>query len=214
MFNTYNYNANLVRQWPHYDPQYNLTVVTPPSTEPVSFDELADQLRLDQTDDQAYVQALGQAGRQYVETSTKLTLMQTTYTASYDTFNDCGIKLPRRPVTSVTSVQYYDQNGTLRTLSTDQYWVDTKSIWTRIRPVVGTVFPITQIGRPNTVTVTFVAGTATDAANVSELAKLAITSWVAFMYENREAAASEKKPQELPYAFEAILWMLGAPEAG
>src|SRR6185437_8589218 len=117
-----------------------------------------------------------------------------------DCFHDCGMKLPRRPVQSVTSVQYLDINGTLQTLSPSTYQVDVKSTWTRILPVVGTCFPVTQIGQTNAVTITFVAGTATDPANVSELAKLAITSLVAFWYENREAAASEKKPQELPYA--------------
>jgi len=152
---------------------------------------------------------LGMAGRQYVETATKLTLIQTTYDVSFDVMDNNGIRLPRRPVTSVVSVKYTDQSGNVITLDPSQYDVDTKSIWTTIRPKPTSVFPVTSFS-PNAVTVRFTAGTTTDTATVSPMAKLAVTSWVAHQYENREAA-SETAMKPLPYAFDAILMLLSAP---
>ena len=190
------------------DQLYNLAVVTP-AAEPVTWQELADQLRLDGSDDQPYVTALGIAGRMYVEASTKLTLVSTTYDVSYDVLDNNGIRLPRRPVTAVASVKYIDQQGTQQTLSPSLYDIDTKSIWTTIRPKPNIAFPVTTFS-PNAVTVRFTAGTATDAASVSPLAKLAITSWVAHQYENREAVTAGKM-EALPLALESILWLLSSP---
>ena len=182
------------REWPRFDAQYNLVTTVPATSEPVSYDDMADHMRLDQTDDQSLVTALAIAGRIYVETYTKLTLIQTTYQVSFDTFDYCtGLKLPHRPVVSGTiSITYIDQSGNTQTLSPSLYAVDTKSVWTRIRPASNQTWPQTQAGTPNAVTITFTAGTSTTAAGVSELAKLAIKSWAAAQYENREAVNTGK----------------------
>ena len=45
-----------------------IAVVTPPSEEPVSLAELQLHLRVDSTDDNDYITALGKAGREWVET--------------------------------------------------------------------------------------------------------------------------------------------------
>jgi len=203
------------REYPHYDRQYNLVIVTPPAVEPVVYSDMQDWVRLDQTEDQQLVTALAAAGRQYVETAAKLTLIQTTYQVSFDNFDYCrGMKLPRRPVTAVSSVTYIDQSGNTQTLDPSQYYVDTKSVWTRIIPASNQVWPQTQPGRSSAVTVTFTAGTSTTAAGVSELAKLAIKEWAAAQYENREAVNTGKTGAILPHSFDAILMMLSAPEVG
>lgn len=192
------------------DQQYNLTVVTPAAVQPVTLSELADQMNLDDGGySEALVTAYGFAGREWLEATTKSVLISTTYDCSFDVMDNCGIRLPRRPVTSVASVKYLDQSGTLQTLDPSKYDVDTKSIWTVIRPKPNSAFPITSFS-PNAVTIRFTAGSASDATGVSPLAKLAITSWAAHQYENREAA-TDTKMQPLPFALESIVWLLDAP---
>ena len=121
--------------------------------------------------------------------------------------------MPRRPVAvgGVTSVTYIDANGTQQTLSNTLYDVSVKGVWSSVRPKWGTVLPQTA-KIPNAITITFVAGANTDPTLVSPLAKIAITAWAAYAYENREAVAMGKTPTVLPHSFNSILWMLGSPE--
>jgi hypothetical protein len=145
--------------------------------------------------------------------------METNYTVQYDCFDNRGLKLPRRPVIpgSVGSVTYIDTSGTLQTLDPSQYTVDYKGIHTWIKPAPNLWFPYTEWNQPNAVTVTFGAGTGYvdeygNIQDVPEMAKLAIKTWAAAMYENREAFVVGKTANLLPYACQAIIQLLGAPE--
>jgi len=216
MIDTFNANfiSAIARQYPSRDPQYNLTVITPATSEPVTYEELADHLRLDYGTDQSLVTSLGIAARRYFEQVTKLTLMQTVFSVSFDDFGfwtDC-IKLPRRPVSSVAGIMYIDANGQTQTLDSSQYQVDRKSIYTRIRPAYGIVLPVTRADTVNAVTIQFTAGTANDPSQVDELAKLAIKQLVGHWYESREAVLIGKTAAPLPAALDAILWLNAAPE--
>jgi uncharacterized phiE125 gp8 family phage protein len=208
------YIAAIARQYPTVDAQYRLSIITPATSEPITYQELADHLRLDCGVDQTLVTGLGIAARRYFEQATKLTLMQTVFSVSFDDwgFWQNDIKLPRRPVSNVASVKYIDGNGTLQTLDPSQYQVDYKAVYTRIRPVLGTVLPVTQIGTVNAVTIQFTAGTTNDLSQVDELAKLAIKQLTSHWYESREAVLIGKAASALPAALDAILWLNAAPE--
>jgi uncharacterized phiE125 gp8 family phage protein len=202
---------NLLRLYPREDPNYLLTVVTAAASEPVTYDDLAAEMRIDETDDQSQVTTYGIGARVYLEKSKRLTAISTTYDVSFDEFDPYGIKLPTRPVTSVTSVKYIDTLGVLQTLDPSQWVVDAKSVWTRVKSAPGKYWPQTLIGQPNAVTIRFVAGYA-DASHCDDLVKLAIRKLAYHWYENRETIALGKAVEKMPYALEAVMWLLAVPE--
>lgn len=110
------------------------------------------------------------------------------------------ILLPRSPLQAVTSVQYYDTDGTLQTLAPSAYLVDTFSEPARITPAVGTAWPSTQ-NRANAVLVAFTAGYGASGAVVPQ----GILHWIllvtATLYENREMVAilTRGRAEQLPY---------------
>ena len=96
------------------------------------------------------------AARQHVEAYLKRALITQTFDLHLDRFPCWVLRLPV-PIQSVTSITYYDSDGTEQTLAADQYLVDITTQPARITPVFGVVWPITQY-RMNAVKVRFVAG--------------------------------------------------------
>lgn len=103
-----------------------LTLITPPAGQIVAVAEVKTLARLldDTFDDllgdhitQAQAQVEAMIGRCLSPQSWKLTL---------DGFND-AIRLPKGPVTSIDSVQYYDTAGTLQTVPSSNYTLDLAS---------------------------------------------------------------------------------------
>ena len=211
MISTSNNFGQYYRLFPPTSQNYNLVVVTPPAVEPVTFSDLAAQLRLDTTDDSAYVQQLGMVGREFIEQICNITVIATTFDVSFDYWGNPfrGLRLPKRPASSVVSVSYVDSNGTTQTLDSSKFDIRKTATYWYILPKWGTIFPITGFV-PNAVTVRFTAGYA-DANSTPAMVKAAILQWSAWAYENREAVA-EGNPKPLPYAFESILRFLRAPE--
>lgn len=189
---------------------YQLTTITPPATEPLTYDDLSAHMRLDGDEERALVASLITAGRTYVEERCHgLTLITTTYDLVVDELGD-AITLPRRPVQSVTSVTYVDGNGDSQTLAADQYTVEDRGTVVRVVPAYGVTWPVARC-QPDAVTVRFVAGYGA-AADVPDLLKLAIKSWVAHHHGNREAVLIGKQATALPHAFDAILSMFDRRE--
>lgn len=85
-----------------------------------------------------------------------------TLEAAFDRF-PCGsyqaLELPRGPVTSVTSVKYIDENGTVQTLVGANYVLDDYGLTTKIYRSFGIVWPTIQ-DVANAVKVVYVAGAA------------------------------------------------------
>jgi hypothetical protein len=110
------------------------------------------------------------------------------------------IHLPRSPVQSVTSIQYYDPSGALQTLDPSQYIVDNISEPARVVPAPGTAWPSTQ-SRVGAVKVVFTAGYGNAGSSVPS----GILHWILLttgtFYENREMVAvlNRGKVEVLPY---------------
>jgi hypothetical protein len=75
------------------------------------------------------------------------------------------IALPRSPLLSVDSFQYYDTGNVLQTIDPSAYYLDTTSETPRIVPADGTVWPLTYL-RPNAVSITFTVGWQQQAVDV------------------------------------------------
>jgi uncharacterized phiE125 gp8 family phage protein len=107
-----------------------LTLVTPPTVEPVSLAEAKAHLRLDDSSDDGLLAGYILAARRFAEGYIRGAIITQTWDAKYDhgwpmvwvrDYCKTRIELPLRPVQSVSSVSYVDDNGATQTLSANLY---------------------------------------------------------------------------------------------
>ncbi len=178
-------------------------VVTAPASEPVSVDDLMDLANIDVKDQPALLTGYITAARIMVDKDCERALMPQTLRLYMDAFPGYEVFLERPPVQSITSIVYYDTDGTSQTWSASNYDSDLVSEPCRINPAYGKVWPFTRY-KSNAVAVTYVAGYA-DAASVPETAKLAIKMLAAHWYQNRETTAAGQIPQEMALAYSSLV---------
>lgn len=163
-----------------------LNVSTPTANPAVTTANAKAQLRVNHNADDTYIAALVAAATDVVEGYLNRAFVNRTYTLDLDGFpRDNEILLERAPLVSVTSIAYIDSAEANQTLSTDSYEVDTKSTPGRIVLATDATWPSTY-DKPNTVTITFVAGMGADESSVDEKYQLMIKMLVANWYQNRE----------------------------
>lgn len=167
-----------------------ITEVTAPTVEPISLTEAKSHLRVDISDDNTLIGTYITAARQYVENYTGRSLVWRTYRAYLPCFAD-EIILPQRPISSITSVYYYDtaSPGALTLLASTYYSL----VNNVLRRTYGSTWPSVAY-RDDAVQVTFVAGfdpTSSPITDYTESIPQAIKSAVKLivgdLYENREA---------------------------
>lgn len=186
-------------------------LVTAPTSDPVSLETTKAHLRVETMEDDALIASQITRATQYVEGRQRRQLMQATYRYCLDWFPNM-IEVPLSPLSSVTSLKYYDTDGVLQTLVEDtDFEVDTDAEPGRIVPWYGEVWPSTR-QRTKAVQLTYVAGYAS-AATVPEPTKQAILLLVGHWYENRESVLVGTISKEIEHAvsaltdLNALLWL-------
>jgi uncharacterized phiE125 gp8 family phage protein len=181
-----------------------LTLITPPTTEPLSTGETKHFLRVDTTNDDALIDGLIVASRQYAEAKQKRQLISATWKLQGDQFPSGGtITLPLPPVSSVTSVEYVDTNGASQTFSADAYTVDTASEPARIVLNPNYSYPsLQQVA--NAVSITFVCGYASP-SSVPAATRQAMLLYCGHLYENRLGVVTGTIATALPLSIDALL---------
>ena len=161
------------------------SVVTGPASEPITVAEAKTHCRVEISDDDTYIGALIQVARETAEVYTGRALMTQTLDVKYAAFPEDGsFWFPAPPLQSVTSVKYYDTDGTQRTLSTDVYEVDTAHLPGRIALKPNQVWPDVQTEKNNPITIRGVSGFA-DAASVPAGIKHGMLLLIGMWYEQR-----------------------------
>lgn len=181
----------------------NLTVSVEPTSEPITVDEQQTWSRITDEGEGAHLEALITGARIHVEQYLGRALMTQTLVARFDGF-PVFFELERPPVQSVTSIQYIDSAGSTQTLSASMYYTDLLSAPARILPAAGVAWPTTDDDRPNTVTVTYVAGY-TSSDLVPRPIKMAISMLVDHWYENRAPVIVGGTPAEMPLTVASLL---------
>jgi uncharacterized phiE125 gp8 family phage protein len=194
-----------------------LTLVTPPSAEPVTLPEARLQLRLYATGsleniaEDAYIAGLITAARDYVENVTGRALVTQTWDVFFDRWPwGDAITLPKAPLQSVTSLTYYDTDRTAATLTEGtEFTVDTDSAPGRIVLENGEIWPTTQLHPNNPIKIRFVAGyldtssppdtVAGVPANIKHAIKLLVTHWYGQRTPTGDVVAS------IPWGVDALL---------
>lgn len=142
-------------------------IVTAPSFEPVTLTEAQTHLIITgQTD---YVTSLIKTSRVTVERYLNRSLMLQTWKA-YSNGWCREFLLPHPPVLAVSSLKYYDQDGTLQTLAASNYYVQIVDEPARIRFVSDFNGPTLQEGRPDAIEITYTAGYSSSATEATQQA--------------------------------------------
>lgn len=191
------------------------TLVTPPTTDPVTLNEAKAHCRVAIPDDDGMLVTYLMAARQHIEKETRLALMTQTWDVTFDyewpmqKIDGCQkhrIVLPRPPVQSVTSITYVDSAGSTQTLAASQYKVakaDTGE--TLIEPAYAAIWPVVR-REIAAITVRFVAGYGSNQGDVPEPLRQAVLLLVAHWYENREAVNVGNISSELPFTVAALVF--------
>jgi len=165
------------------------TLLTAPTSEPITLAEAKKQCELSLTDtahdDQLMM--LIQAAREQWEHDTDSACLTQTWTVTLECFLDDVIYLPKRPVASVTHVKYYDSGNTLQTLSTSVYALDPAARAIRLKYLQA--WP-DAVYRWDAITITYVCGYAS-AALVPAIHKAAMRLLIGHYFENRDMLMSD-----------------------
>ena len=185
-------------------------LVTPPTTEPLSLDDVKAHLRIDADDEDALISALVAASRQHFERRTGRSLIDTVWRLVLDRFPPGGgpIRLGNGPVSAVSSVGYIDSAGVSRVLAEETgYLADLSGDIGKLSPVFWQPWPCDAAHRPGGVTVQYTAGFGPTADAVPQLVKQALLLLIGHWYENRETVVIPDRTvtiTDVPLAFDAV----------
>lgn len=170
-----------------------LKVITAPTVEPVTLADAKLHLRVDVSEEDTLITSLISAAREECEHLLERAIAEQTLEVSLDEFPDDGIKLPRPPIKSITSVTYVDPDGVTQTMASGDYYLDDAQEPSWLLPAYGGAWPSTR-EEANAVKVRYVAGY-TDCPDV-------IRAWILLrvgtLFYSREAD-SDKPVQPSPF---------------
>lgn len=183
--------------------------LTRTSTSPaVTVAEAKAHLRIDGTSENELLQGYILAATEFVESHCFITLVESEYVLSLDSFPAARqIKIPRPPLLEVAAVKYFDTAGTLQTLDPSTYTVDAASQPGRVVLNPSCSWPSTS-SVVNAVRVEFTAGP--EAA--PQLLKQCVLLMVGQFYERREGTISGTIIAEVPLAVQSIINLCAFPE--
>lgn len=179
----------------------SMTLVTAPAIEPLTLAEVRDHCRIDNDDSDAILRNLIRASRAYSETYLHRALIQQTWDITFPAFGD--MEIPKAPLSSVTSVKYYDEDAVQQTLASSVYKVasadpsyitlDEDQEWPTVQPII------------EPITVRIVAGYGDEAEDVPQMTRQAMLILISHWYENREASIVGVSSQTAPLGVQSLL---------
>ncbi|MEM8987910.1 MAG: phage head-tail connector protein [Pseudomonadota bacterium] len=180
-----------------------ITVTTPPAEEPLTLSDAKAHLRVDASDEDAYIADAVVAARRAVEARTGLTLITQTLTWTFDEFPEGAVlALPAGPVQSVTAVRSYDADGVASVYGASNYTLDGGAQTPRVVRKAGAVWPTpgrNALGGA----VEFVAGFGAAAVVPEDLVQ-AVRILTAHYFERRELSEADRQTRT-PDGFEALI---------
>ena len=167
--------------------RFQAELVTGPSVEPITLDQAKKQLEIAASDTAHDVQLATavQEVREQWEHDTDSCMCFQTWRIRTNKLYD-RLALPKRPVNSITSIQYYDGNNTLQTLSTSLYQLHINEF----RLAYQATLPATA-DRWDAWTITYRVGYSQDGSQVPAIAKRAMLMLLGYYFENRDMLTNE-----------------------
>ena len=189
---------------------YSVTRATGPAVEPLTVAEAKLHLRVDISDDDAYIGTLITAAREWVENYLDRTLITTQLILRAAEFPTEELELPRPPmVASGTAtavvITYTLADTTTATLSTALYRVDRTSTPGNVAPIINGTWPSDVIEDANAVAVTYWAGYGPTSASVPATIRHACLMLIGHWYERRSAVLTGTISKPIEFAVESLL---------
>ena len=191
--------------------KYNsVTRATGPAVEPLTVAEAKLHLRVDISDDDAYIGTLITAAREWVEAYLDRTLITTQLILRAAEFPTEELELARPPmVASGTAtavvITYTLADTTTATLSTALYRVDRTSTPGNVAPIINGTWPSDVIEDANAVAVTYWAGYGPTSASVPATIRHAMLMLIGHWYESRSTVLVGVTSKPLEFAVESLL---------
>ena len=191
--------------------KYNsVTRATGPAVEPLTVAEAKLHLRVDISDDDAYIGTLITAAREWVEAYLDRTLITTQLILRAAEFPTEELELPRPPmVASGTAtavvITYTLADTTTATLSTALYRVDRTTTPGNVAPIINGTWPSDVIEDANAVAVTYWAGYGPTSASVPATIRHAMLMLIGHWYESRSTVLVGVTSKPLEFAVESLL---------
>jgi uncharacterized phiE125 gp8 family phage protein len=169
--------------------------------EPVTLAEAKAQCRMvEDNSEDTFLTSLLAPSRAYVERYTGYFYDSGNRTATFTRWGDF-LEIPRRPVTSITSVTYTNEDGNNATYTGFLTTIGNYS--TRIYPAIDDDFPALADG--GLITVVYVAGALGSTSEEYLIGKRAMLLLIGHWFENREAAALGVTSTEVDFAVRSLL---------
>ncbi len=175
------------------------TLITPPTTEPISLSELKSALRIGHSNDDTIITQMVLTARTFVERRLDLALLPQTWSLTLDHVPSGLVYLRPSRVTTIVSVTAQYGEDPAMTLSNDDWCLFKR------QPAQMTIdAPSSQGGQAlNELTIIFDAGFASSTDIPADLLR-ALYMLTAHYYEEREAFAAQRYVP-VPYGVEALL---------
>ena len=194
---------------------YSLALITAPTTEPISVADAKKQLELatSYTAHDQHLAMLITAARQYVENHTGLAICTQTWDYTFDRWPSSNepIYLPKSPVASITSVKYYDQDGSQQTWSSGQYVVNVNRNPAVIRIQYGYTWP-TYRAQPDSHTIRMVCGYGATTTSAPAAVRQALLLLVSHWFEQRTPEIVGTTSNNVAHALDALLMQYRMPD--
>jgi uncharacterized phiE125 gp8 family phage protein len=175
---------------------------------PVTADEIKADLRIQHTNDDTRIAGLIAAATDFMDVPSGAigkALIHQTWALSVESYDpDNGIVIPVTPVSSITSIQYFDTENVSRTLTVSDFHLYGNQDRAWIKAKSGVVVPAV-FNRLDAITVTFVAGFSDSSVGVPSSIRQAISILIAHWYENPTGFATGTTVTELPFAVQSLI---------
>lgn len=171
-----------------------LLLITPPQSEPVTADYVKRHSHIiHDVEDDLFAEWI-KTGRELVETTTRRSLIEQVWELSFDTWPTLPIKLPRSPVSAITSIVYYDYENSSTEINSENYQLDTSASPARVDFVYGYTLPSVTLRKTDAIKIRYTAGYGDSAEDVPSIYKDAITFYCGYRNGLREGENGSLDP--------------------
>jgi uncharacterized phiE125 gp8 family phage protein len=181
----------------------NLTLITGPTAQPISLEEVKEHLYIvnsDTTRDN-YLSDIQDSAVDQFQSDTEYQVMEATYKLTLPDFPSDYIDIPLIPVSSITTFSYYTDKTSTSTLVLDtDFWLVKNDRSAKLYPVNS--WPSAG-DRPDAVQITFVAGYSTQSQIPTRLLH-GLKFLIGHYNENRQSVVVGPNVQEIPDSYAAI----------
>jgi len=177
----------------------NLKLISGPTQKPVTLAEAKSHLRVVQDNEDALIESLIVAAREWCEDFQNKSYLTQTWKLTFDELQFGTIEIPKPPLQSIDNIVLVETDGTENSVT--DYEVDDNS--TPGRLLINS-YPDVEMQKMSGLQITFTAGHQT-ADDVPEKVKSAIKLLVGHWYKNREAVIKGSVPRPLKMAVKSLL---------